>query len=312
MNKHTKIILISILVILLIVCIFVIINESFQSENNTANDLENEYSEEDNNIVHIPVIDKIQTDALIYSIEEEKVYYLYENEKKEVTSIKGIPIQVVEYIEGGVYSTEVLTKDGTIWYNETSDIGIFQKKQELEKYKIKEIIVGKSGDLIGYTTQDNKTIDQNGNEYLINKYNFLASYGEKNALKIKDDKTVYYDKDGKYNYVAVKDKAGNDIKAKTVYWQYSSMLNDLVGKERYIIITENNKLYYVELNQNAVELGNGKKIKSTEFNKGVDEYDVEYIEAIFIMEDDSKVKITDINSKLFDVQNMQTKNIKIK
>ena len=312
MNKHTKIILISILVILLIVCIFVIINESFQSENNTANDLENEYSEEDNNIVHIPVIDKIQTDALIYSIEEEKVYYLYENEKKEVTSIKGIPIQVVEYIEGGVYSTEVLTKDGTIWYNETSDIGIFQKKQELEKYKIKEIIVGKSGDLIGYTTQDNKTIDQNGNEYLINKYNFLANYGEKNALKIKDDKTVYYDKDGKYNYVAVKDKAGNDIKAKTVYWQYSSMLNDLVGKERYIIITENNKLYYVELNQNAVELGNGKKIKSTEFNKGVDEYDVEYIEAIFIMEDDSKVKITDINSKLFDVQNMQTKNIKIK
>ena len=312
MNKHTKIILISILVILLIVCIFVIINESFQSENNTANDLENEYSEEDNNIVHIPVIDKIQTDALIYSIEEEKVYYLYENEKKEVTSIKGIPIQVVEYIEGGVYSTEVLTKDGTIWYNETSDIGIFQKKQELEKYKIKEIIVGKSGDLIGYTTQDNKTIDQNGNEYLINKYNFLANYGEKNALKIKDDKTVYYDKDGKYNYVAVKDKAGNDIKAKTIYWQYSSMLNDLVGKERYIIITENNKLYYVELNQNAVELGNGKKIKSTEFNKGVDEYDVEYIEAIFIMEDDSKVKITDINHKFFDVQNKQVKDIKTK
>lgn len=322
MNKRTKIILISILVILLIACIIVTICTSSDNSNGIGNErqdditgsngsnLDSNYENPD--YTFEAVKDGIQTNALIYYIKDEKLYYTYENEKKQVTTINGIPIQVIEYIKGGIYCVEVITKDGVIWYGEVFETDNFKKVESLSKYQITKFITGKEGDLVYYLTKDGKTVNKEGIEYSKENQNFVASYGEQDVIKLKKDNKLYYDKDGKYNYVAVKDKDGKDIKAKTIYWQYSSMLNDLTGKERYIVITENDKLYYVELNQDAVEFGNGKKVKSTEFTKGVDEYDVEYIEVVFTMEDDSKVKITDINSKIFDVQNMQIKEIETK
>ena len=322
MNKRTKIILISVLFVLLIACIAIIVYKSSDNSNNigserqediTGNNVSSEESNYENpKFTFEAVKDSIQTDALIYSIDKEKLYYTYENEKKQVSTIKGTPIQVIEYIKGGIYCVEVITKDGAVWYCEASETDNFKKIDTLSKYEITKFVTGKEGDLVYYLTKDGKTVNKEGIEYSKANQNFVASYGEQEVLKIKNDNKLYYDKDGKYNYVTVKDKSGNELKAKTIYWQYSSMLNDLTGKERYIIITEDNKLYYVELNQNAVELGNGKKVKSAEFTKSTDDYDVEYIEAIFIMEDESKVKITDINSKLFDMKNMQIKDIKTK
>ena len=322
MNKRTKVILISVLTVLFIACATIIIYKFSDNSNNIGSERQEvitgnegnheEQNYENPNYTFEAVKDSIQHDALIYSIDKEKLYYTYENEKKQVTTIKGVPVQVIEYIKGGIYCVEVITKDGAVWYCEVSETDNFEKVTSLSKYEITKFVTEKEGDLVYYLTKDGKTVNKEGIEYSKANQNFVASYGEQDVIKLKKDGKLYYDKDGNYNYGSVKDKAGNELKAKTIYWQYSSMLNDLTGTERYIIVTENNKLYYTELKENAVELGNGKQVKDVKFTKGVDEYDVEYIEAIFIMEDDSKVKITDINSKLFDVQNMQTKNIKIK
>lgn len=321
MNKRTKIILISILIILLITGITVVIYKSLDNSDNIGNEkqedilgdsIDNIDNSEEQNHIYEAVKDSIQKDALIYSIDKEKLYYTYENEKKQVTTIKGVPVQVIEYIKGGIYCVEVITKDGVVWYCEISETDNFKKVTNLSKYEITKFVTEKEGDLVYYLTKDGKNVNKEGIEYSKENQDFIASYGEQDVLKFKKDKKLYYDKDGKYNYATVKDNSGNEIKAKTIYWQYSSMLNDLTGKERYIIITEEDKLYYVELNQNAVKLGHGNKVKSAEFRKGLDEYDVEYIEAIFTMEDNSKVKITDINSNFFDMQSIQTKEIKIK
>ena len=289
MNKRTRIILISLLIILLIACIAIMIYKFSDNSNNIGSERKeditgNSISKEENNYENPnytfeDVEDSIQTDALIYNIDKEKIYYTYENEKKQVTTIKGLPIQVIEYIKGGIYCVEVITKDGAVWYGEVFETDNFKKVESLSKHQITKFVTGQEGNLVYYLTKDGKTVNKDGIEYSKENQNFVASYGEEEVIKLKKDNKLYYDKDGKYNYIVVKDKAGKDIKAKTIYWQYSSMLNDLTGKERYIIITENNKLYYTELKENAIELGNGKQVKSANFTKGIDEYDVEYIVA---------------------------------
>lgn len=320
MNKNSKVILICVLVVSLIVCIVLIMCNSSDNDDMLGSerqeDIVGDVSDRDNNdtqdYVFEAVKDSIQTEALIYSIDKEELYYTYENEKKQVTTIKGIPVQVIEYIKGGIYCVEVITKDGTVWYCEVFETDNFKKVTSLAKYEITKFVTGKEGDLVYYLTKDGKTINKEGIEYSKANQSFTATYGEEEVLKIKKDNKVYYDKDGKYNYVTVKDKSGNELKAKVIYWQYSSMLNDLTGTERYIIVTDDNKLYCTELKENAVELGNGKQVKSVSYTKGVDEYDVEYIEAVFTMTDDSIIKITDINSKLFDMQSMTIKEIEVK
>jgi len=182
-----------------------------------------------------------------FYIQNSKVYYEYENDKIEITTVKGTPKKVEACIKDGLLDLIVITTDGKVWISDQIEgvetkIDNFKIVETLKEYTIVDmgkISRGEHYQATYYKTSTGKTIDEWGFELDVAKERMFDSY----ALVLAE---IYVGKDRRISYIQGEYEQENlkyisDIKAKKIYFN----MDYKESVPCYIVVDENNKVYQI-------------------------------------------------------------------
>lgn len=247
------------------------------------------------------------TDFVEIEIDKTKLVFTEQNgEKNEIDVNAGNLKGIMAYISGGAFKVEALTESGKVYiidYIEKSVVLI----DSLNDYNI--IDMGKSpNNLFNYNyylTSDGKLINYNGDTYEDINKDFVNVYGSLSNRIYIDKKGYLYYHESEMKYIPLVDEEGNNIEASQIFLQSSSTRNDLIKEnvtERFIIVSNNGKMYYYDDNKlnAAYQVEQGKKVLSFEYKALPEEYGGTITSVEFKMSDNSIVKFVDVLNLYYD------------
>lgn len=244
-------------------------------------------------------------------IENGIAYLEKNNTRKKIDSIEGKVKYITMWGEQTLERVYVLTEDGKVWVSICSDSG--EKSDGLndifQRVNIQGTVINiTNGNPTVRITEPpyfllstGELINEKGSNYNELDGNFINSFGSVfTQIYVGSDNTISYYNDTTRTYIKIKDENGNLVKMKDAFVQWSSTHNNLVdetgGAERFIILTEDNKLLYFDGYENITAkkytAANNKTVKSiTEETQNV-EYGghIKNIRVIFTDETDLLIK----------------------
>ena len=299
-------------------------NEEIGKEqvNNAENKNENEPNNEENKIDVYEKYENVKwcgketsiKDTMFFKIEENILTFEYNDKITSYEMKNGTPKSVTSYINGGIPMFFVLTTDGKVYelLQEGEDFSITGEQviEGLKEYTIIDMTSSIDSVVrtpIYFLTEQGKLIDFSGYSYEELNLDFVSSFGNFYPL--------YFDKQGNicfrdYSYedelvyITVKEDYNKTAIAKKVFWQFSTIHNNLADEnisERYIVITETGSIVYVSDNgdimieSSKVDFYEIKKEKDEEWNSY--RYNVD-----ITMQDGSKITLYDTQDYYYDVE----------
>lgn len=292
-------------------------------EKEQINNNKNETNKEDNKInpyekyKNIKWCDKstsIKNDMFL-KIEGDNLEFNFDGKFTKYKMKNGTPKSVTSYINGGIPIFFALTTNGEVYMllQEGEDFSITGEEliDSLEKYKIIDMTSSIDSVVrtpIYFLTEEGKLIDFSGNSYEELNLDFVASFGNFYPLYFDKQGNVCF-RDNSYEdelvYITVKEDYNKNVVAKKVFWQFSTIHNNLSDEymsERYTIITESNQLVFVS--DNGDVMVESSKVESFNIDKIKDEeWDSYRYNVVIIMKDDRKITLYDTQDYYYDVEN---------
>jgi len=258
-------------------------------------------------------------DTMFLNIEDNKLVFKYDGKTTKYSVEEGTLKSVTSWINGGIPMFLLLTEEGKVYevIQEEADYGItgLMLIDRLKEYNIVDMTQGAGGVVynpVYFLTEEGKLIDFGGFSFEELNLDFVTSFGHFYP--------IYFDKDGHMSYtdnsndeellyLPVKDDYNKEVVAKKVFWQTSTIHNNLADEEiseRYAIITESNKLVY--LTDNGDVMIESSKVKSYEIDKVKDEeWDSYRYNVVITMSDGKIITLYDTQDYYYDVE--RDKNI---